>query len=138
MATKPKTAPQVTDAPGTNQAAGSQEQQEQQEQLGASDVAQSEETQVPASAGVADGQAAGAVMQQDPPLQEAQLVDVRVLAAVSIEGERFLPDEVIEGMPESVAQAYADRVDSHPDAVAYARSIDAPVKPFPGLAHAED
>lgn len=136
MATKPKTAPQVTDAPATNQAAGSQEQD--QEQPGASDGAQSEEAQMPAEAGVADGQAAGAVMQQDPSLQEVQLVDVRVLAAVSIEGERFLPDEVIEGMPESVAQAYADRVDSHPDAVAYARSIDAPVKPFPGLAHAED
>ena len=69
---------------------------------------------------------------------EVQLVDVRVLAAVTIGGERFQPDDVIEGMPEGVAQAYAGSVDQHPAAVAYARSVGAPVKPFPGQAHEED
>ena len=67
------------------------------------------------------------------------LVAVRVLAAVTIDGVRFAPDDVIEGMPETIAQAYAGSVDPHPDAVAYARSVGAPVKPFPGgQAHAED
>ena len=69
---------------------------------------------------------------------EAEHCDVRVLAAVTIGGERYQPDDVIEGLPAHLAQAYMGSVDAHPDAVAYARSIGASVKPFPGQAHAED
>lgn len=69
---------------------------------------------------------------------DAQRVEVRVLAAVTIGGEHFQPGDVIEGVPWSVADAYAGSVDPHPDAVAYARSIGTPVKPYPGQAHAED
>lgn len=71
---------------------------------------------------------------------DAPLCDVRVLAAVTIAGQRFQPDDVIEGIPEDVAKAHAGSVDPHPDAVDYARSAGAPVKPFqaPGRAHAED
>ena len=133
MATKPKPTPAAADVPTADQSAGQQAQQQ-----GADDTAQAGETQAPATAGAADGQSAGAETPQDPAPQEVQLVDVRVLAGVTIDGERFQPDDVIEGMPETIAQAYAGSVDPHPDAVAYARSVGAPVKPFPGQAHAED
>lgn len=133
MATKPKSTPTAAEAPAADQVAGQQAQQ----QVG-DETAQSGETQVPATAGAGDGQGAGAGTQQDPAPQDVALVDVRVLAAVTIDGVRFQPDDVIEGMPESIAQAYAGSVDPHPDAVAYARSVGAPVKPFPGQAHAED
>ena len=117
MATKPKPASTESDAPPADQAG---------------------EIQAPATAGAADGQGAGAGTQQDPVAQEVALVAVRVLAAVTIDGVRFAPDDVIEGVPEPTAKAHAGSVDPHPDAVAYARSIGAPVKPFPGQAHAED
>ena len=133
MATKPKQTPAAVDAPAADLAAGQQAQQQ-----GADDTAQASETQAPATAGAADGQPAGDGVQQDPEPQDVALVDVRVLAAVTIDGVRFAPDDVIEGMPETIAQAYAGSVDPHPDAVAYARSVGAPVKPFPGQAHAED
>lgn len=133
MATKPKPTPTAAEAPAADQAEVQQAQQQ-----GADDTAQAGETQAPATAGAADGQPAGADAQQDPGPQELVLVDVRVLAAVTIDGVRFQPDDVIEGMPESVAKAYAGSVDPHPDAVAYARSVGAPVKPFSGQAHAED
>lgn len=128
MATKPKPTPTAAD-----QAAGQQTQQQ-----GADDTAPAGEPQAPATAGAADGQGAGAGAQQDPAPQDVAPVAVRVLAAVTIDGVRFAPDDVIEGMPETIAQAYAGSVDPHPDAVAYARSVGAPVKPFPGQAHAED
>lgn len=133
MATKPKPTPAAADAPTADQAAGQQVQQQ-----GADETAQAGEAQAPATAGAADGQGAGAGTQQDPAPQDVALVAVRVLAAVTINGVRFQPDDVIEGMPETIAQAYAGSVDPHPDAVAYARSVGAPVKPFPGQAHAED
>jgi hypothetical protein len=133
MATKPKPTPTAADAPVADQAAGQQVQQQ-----GADETAQAGETQAPATAGAAGGQGAGADVQQDSGPQELVLVDVRVLAAATIDGVRFAPDDVIEGMPETIAQAYAGSVDPHPDAVAYARSVGSPVKPFPGQAHAED
>lgn len=136
MAPKAKTTTQAPEVPATDQAADQQAQQEQQ--LPAAEASPEGETQAPATAGAADGQAAGAAAHQDTATQQVLLVDVRVLAAVTIDGERFLPDDVIEGMPDSVAQAYAGSVDSHPDAVAYARSFGVPAKPFPGQAHAED
>lgn len=129
MATKAKPTPQEAEAQTDGMAVAQQEQPQ-----GATDVQQV----AAATAEAADGDAAGAVTQQDPPPQEMLLVDVRVLAAVTIDGVRFLPNDVIEGMPDAIAQAYADSVDAHPDAVAYARSIDSPVKPFQGQAHAED
>ena len=88
------------------------------------DALTADPAKAPATAGAAPG--------------DGELVDVRVLAAVTIGGERFEPDDVIEGMPDNVAQAYAGSVDPHPDAVAYARATGAPVKHFPGAAHAED
>lgn len=133
MATKAKSTPQEAEAQTAGLAVAQQEQPQ-----GATDGAQQGEAQPAAAAEAADGDAAGAVAQQDPHPQEVPLVDVRVLAAVSIDGVRFQPNDVIEGMPDAVAQAYAGSVDAHPDAVAYARSIDSPVKPFPGQAHAED
>lgn len=69
----------------------------------------------------------------------AQRCDVRVLAAVTIGDVRYQPDDVIEGLPEDLAKAYKSSLDQHPDAVAYARSIDAPVKPFAeGMRHGQD
>lgn len=136
MATKAKSTPQEAEA----QTAGLAVTQQKQPQ-GATDGVQQGEVQPAAAAEAAeaaDGDPAGAVAQQDPPPQELLMVDVRVLAAVTIDCVRFLPNDVIEGMPDAVAQAYAGSVDAHPDAVAYARSIDSPVKPFPGQAHAED
>lgn len=133
MATKLKPTATAADAPAADQVAGQQAQQQ-----GRDETAQSGETQAPATAGAADGQGAGAGTQQDPATQDVALVAVRVLAAVIIDGVRFQPDDVIEGVPETIAQAYAGSVDPHPDAVAYARSVGSPVKPFPGQAHAED
>lgn len=69
---------------------------------------------------------------------EAEHCDARVLAAVTIDGQRYQPDDVIEGLPQALAQAYKSSLDPHPDAVAYARSTGAPVKPFLGQVHAED
>lgn len=133
MATKPKPNTAAPDAPNTDQAAGEQDLQQ-----GGTEGGQTGETQAPATAGAADGQGAGAGTQQDPEPQDVALVAVRVLAAVTVAGVRFAPDDVIEGVPEPTAKAHAGSVDPHPDAVAYARSIGAPVKPFPGQAHAED
>lgn len=130
MATKAKTTPQAPEVPPTEQVADQQAQQAAALPDGVG--------QAPAAAGAADGQTAGAAAQPDAAPQQVQLIDVRVLAAVNIGGARFQPDDVIEGMPDSVAQAYAGSVDPHPDAVAYARSIGALVLPYPGQAHAED
>lgn len=131
----PKAKPNTTapDTPSADQAAAQQDLQQDGTEGG-----QAGETQAPATAGAADGQGAGAEAQQDPAPQEVQLVDVRVLAAVTIAGVRFAPDDVIEGVPEATAKAHAGSMDPHPEAVAYARSVGAPVKPFPGQAHAED
>lgn len=112
---QPKTA--APDAVTTEQVADQQDQQQ-----AADAAAQASETQALATAGVVEDQVVHAATQQDHVAEEVQLVDVRVLAAVTIGGERFQPDDVIEGMPENVAQAYAGSVDPHPDAVAYARA----------------
>lgn len=65
---------------------------------------------------------------------EVEVCDVRVLAPVTIGCERFDPNDVIEGLPLALAEAHAGSVDTHPDAVAYARSTGSPVKPFEPLA----
>lgn len=57
----------------------------------------------------------------------AELCNVRVLASVTIGETRYQPDMVIEGLPVATANANRGSVDQHPDAVAYARSIGAPV-----------
>ena len=132
MAPKAKTTTQAPEVPPTEQVA------DQQGQQADADASADAVGQAPAAAGAADGQTAGAAAQPDAAPQQVQVVDVRVLAAVTIGGARFQPDDVIEGMPDSVAQAYAGSVDQHPDAVAYARSLGAPVLPYPGQAHAED
>ncbi|WP_159917866.1 hypothetical protein [Pantoea sp. 18069] len=111
----------------------------QDQQQGDAAAGQEHAGQAPAMAGAAsEGAGAGDVLQGGSNPEPEALVDVRVLAAVTIAEQRFHPDDLIEGVPQGVAQAYAGSVDPHPDAVAYARSIGAPVKPFPGQAHAED
>lgn len=131
MAPKAKTTTQAPEVPATDQAA------DQLDQLqGAAEELPAGET--PATAGAAEDQPAGHTAEQPTAALDVVRVDVRVLASVTIGGARFQPDDVIEGMPDSVAQAYAGSVDPHPDAVAYARSLGAPVLPYPGQAHAED
>lgn len=61
---------------------------------------------------------------------QVERCDVRVLAAVTIGDTRYQPDEVIEGLPVAVAQAHSDSVDTHPDAVAYARTLGTTVHQF--------
>ena len=56
--------------------------------------------------------------------------DVRVLADVTIAGVRYLSNDVIEGLPASLVEQHAEAVDAHPDAVAYARTLGMPAKPF--------
>lgn len=132
MAPKAKITTQAPEVPPTEQVA------DQQGQQAAADALPDGVGQAPATAGAADGQTAGAAAQPDAVPQQVQLIDVRVLAAVTIGGARFQPDDVIEGMPDSVAQAYAGSVDPHPDAVAYARSLGASVLHFPGQSHEKD
>ena len=72
---------------------------------------------------------AGKQLEQARPA-EVERCDVRVLAAVTIADVRYLPDVVIEGIPVDLAKAHAGSVDAHPDAVAYARSIDAKILQF--------
>lgn len=114
--------------------------QDQQEQRQGDDAAGQEPTdQAPALAGAApEGAGAGDVLRGGADTEPEAMVDVRVLVAVTIAEQRFHPNDLIEGVPQCVAQAYAGSVDQHPDAVAYARSTGAPVKPFPGHAHAEN
>lgn len=114
-------------------------QVQDQQQQGDAAAGQEPAGQAPAMVGAAsEGAGAGDVLQGGSDPEPEALVDVRVLAAVTIAEQRFHPDDLIEGVPQGVAQAYAGSVDQHPDAVAYARSTGAPVKPFPGHAHAED
>lgn len=54
----------------------------------------------------------------------------RILAAVNLGGVRYEAGGILEGLPEAIAEAYADALDTHPDAVAYARSIEAPVHQY--------
>lgn len=67
------------------------------------------------------------------PVPDVERCDVRVLAPVTIGCERFVPNDVIEGLPLALAKAHAGSVDTHPDAVDYARSTGSPVKPFDPL-----
>ena len=84
--------------------------------------------QAPATAGAApEADAAG--QQED----DVERRDVRVLAPVTIAGAGYDPNDVIEGLPLALVEAYAGSVDDHPDAVAYAHSIGAPVKQFQPL-----
>ena len=55
---------------------------------------------------------------QAPPAEE--LVSARVLCAVTIGANSYQPDEVIEGLPATIAAQHVGAIDSHPDAVAYA------------------
>ena len=129
---QPKTS--ADDAP-----AGGLAQDQQDQQQGDAVAGQEPSGQAPAMAGAAsEGAGAGDVLQGGSNPEPEALVDVRVLAAVTIAEQRFHPDDLIEGVPQCVAQAYAGSVDQHPDAVAYARSTGSPVKPFPGYAHAEN
>lgn len=57
-------------------------------------------------------------------------VDGRVLAAVTIAGTRYQPNDVVVGLPGSIAEQHRDSIDTHPDAVAYARAQGFPVKLF--------
>lgn len=85
--------------------------------------------QAPATAGaVPEVNIAG---QQDDDVERR---DVRVLAPVTIAGVSYGPNDVIEGLPLALVEAYAGSVDDHPDAVDYAHSIGAPVKQFELLA----
>ena len=63
---------------------------------------------------------------------------MRVLAPVTIAGTRYEPNDVIEGLPLALIEAYAGSVDDHPDAVTYARDSGGTVKAFAGPVHAED
>ena len=84
--------------------------------------------QVPATAG-AEPEADAAGQHED----DVERRDVRVLAPVTIAGAGYDPNDVIEGLPLALVEAYAGSVDDHPDAVAYAHSIGAPVKQFQPL-----
>ena len=126
---KPNTA---VDAAETNSAATDQATDSE-----ASAAAQVDPTQALATAGAAPE--GGATT--DPAdsaggnhAAEVEVCDVRVLAPVTIGCERFDPNDVIEGLPLALAEAHAGSVDTHPDAVAYARSTGSPVKPFEPLA----
>ena len=56
--------------------------------------------------------------------------DVRVLADVTIAGMRYVANDVIEGLPASLCEQHADSLDGAPAAVAYARTLGMPAKPF--------
>lgn len=71
------------------------------------------------AAGTADAGAAGDAT-----------TSARVLAAVTLGGVRIPPGGILEGLPVDIAEAHADALDTHPDAVAYARSIEAPVHQY--------
>ena len=70
----------------------------------------------------------------EPTLTDADLkgkkVDCRVLSAVTLYGVRFEPNDVLEGVPETLATQHKGSLDSHPDAVAFARAEGYPVKQF--------
>lgn len=61
------------------------------------------------------------------PIPTGPTLTVRVLVGATVGAQHYSPDTVLENVPVAVAQAYAGVVDPHPDAVAYARSIGAPV-----------
>lgn len=93
------------------------------------------EVQTPATAGAATEGAAPAAPK---PNEQPEYFDVRVLASVTIAGTRYEPNDVIEGLPLELIEAYASSVDDHPDAVTHARENGGAVKPFTGPAHEED
>ncbi len=94
----------------------------------------------------ASAAAPGAAATNKPPESDAAdaagaTTSARILAAVTIGGVRYRPDGILEGLPAGVAGAHADALDPHPDAVSYARSIDAPVhqyQPDPAAQAAEN
>lgn len=51
----------------------------------------------------------------------------RVLVAITLGAQRWEPNDIIEGVPESLV---GDRVDTHEDAVAYAREQGFPTKAY--------
>ncbi|RYF75069.1 MAG: hypothetical protein EOO22_05660 [Comamonadaceae bacterium] len=51
----------------------------------------------------------------------------RVLTPITLAGQRFEPNDIIEGVPESLA---GESIDTSDDAVAYCRAHGFPVKPF--------
>lgn len=93
----------------------------------AGDQGASTELQALATAGAPP--AAGNQPAEPPPTKVERCV-VRVLAAVTIADVRYKPGVVIEGIPVDLAEAHAGSVDAHPDAVDYARSINAEVLQF--------
>lgn len=92
------------------------------------DDAQAE--QASAKAGAAPETAAASAEEQG---EDVERRDVRVLAPVTISGVSYSPNDVIEGLPLALIEAYAGSIDDHPDAVDYAHSIGAPVKQFEPL-----
>ena len=64
------------------------------------------------------------------PIADGPAVSVRVLVACAIGGVACAADDVLEDVPAAVAAAHAGEADSHPDAVAHALSIGAPVKKY--------
>lgn len=103
----------TTDAPDAGAATGDQ---------GAS-------TELQALATVGAPSAASNPLAEAPPTKVERCA-VRVLAAVTIADVRYKPGVVIEGIPVDLAEAHAGSVDAHPDAVEYARSINAEVLQF--------
>lgn len=83
-------------------------------------------TAAPGTEAGTQADAAGA-SEQEAVSAHGKLITGRVLAGLEINGQRFNPNDIIEDVPESWAGA---AVDTHPDAVAYARSQGFPVKKF--------
>ncbi|MFA9286986.1 hypothetical protein ACCQ08_19525 [Comamonas sp. SY3] len=96
---------------------------------GASTGDQGASTELQALATAGAPPAAGNPMAEAPPTKVERCA-VRVLAAVTIADVRYRPGVVIEGIPVDLAEAHAGSVDAHPDAVDYARSINAEVLQF--------
>lgn len=63
-------------------------------------------------------------------LKSEPMVSARVLCAVTIGADGYLPNDVIEGLPSSIADHYAGSIDSHPDAVDHALAQGAVIKQF--------
>lgn len=81
-------------------------------------------------AGVATEAVENAAPAAREPDEHPERFDVRVLTPVTIADVRYEPNDVIEGLPLALVEAYAGSVDDHPDAVTYARDNGAPVKAF--------
>lgn len=66
------------------------------------------------------------------PELSAQAIDVLVLCAGNVAGNRYEAGTVLEGVPSEVAKGYIGMLDAHPDAVFYARAHGATVIAYEG------